>query len=472
MKTLVAIANFGTKNEMYLKRVLQEYRSMTRYQFDIVVFSDIPKDIGQGIEVVVGLPTKDPWSLPFGHKALFAERMLQYDLFIYSEDDILITERNIDAFVEMTKILPEKYIAGFIRYEISETGRKYYNDFHNRFHWDPNSVLKIGEDIFAYYTNEHSGCFILTQGQLQKAINSGGFLLPPRKGRYGTPETAATDPYTQCGLKKLICISNMNDFCIHHLPNICLGKLGADVECDAHEIERLKSIYGTNIVRGPLIDTNTLLDEAVWEKKYHDPYRNDILSLIPNGVKRVLSVGCSCGSVESELVKQGIDVVGIPMDCVTQVSAEARGIKVVPPDFEAAMYALRGGDFDCILFPDVLQHYSDPIFLLKEFLKLLGQYGSIIISVPNFSHPSVVRKRMSGKLLFSKINGNHSFEKYKIHFTTRHMIDSWLDRCGMKVVQAYLKLEPQRERLNSFTMGLMKGTLSRNVVVLCKRITV
>ena len=472
MKILVAIANYGTKNARYLERVLDEYRSMTRFPFDIVVLSNIPKDLGPDIEVIVGLPTKDPWSLPFGHKALFAERMQQYDLFIYSEDDTLITERNIDAFIKMTKILPEKYIAGFLRYEISETGRKYYNDFHNRFHWDPNSVIKIGDNIFAYHTNEHSACFMLTQSQLQKAINSGGFLLPPRNGRYGTPETAATDPYTQCGLKKLICISHLNDFCVHHLPNLYIGKLGVDVEWADSEIDKLRSLNGQNEVRGPLLDTNTLLEHAEFEKRYHESCRNDVLSLVPKGVKRVLSVGCSDGSTESELVKQGIDVVGIPLDCIIQVSAEARGIKVVPPNFEAAMHALRGEDFDCILFPDVLQHYPDPISLLKEFIKLLGKYGSIIISVPNFNHLSVVRKRMLGKIIFSKVNDKHSFEMFKIHFTTRHVIDSWLERCGLKVVRSYCQVDPHRERLNRFTMGLLKGRLSRNVVVLCKRIAV
>jgi 2-polyprenyl-3-methyl-5-hydroxy-6-metoxy-1,4-benzoquinol methylase len=471
MKILVAIANFGTKNAMYLEKVLDEYRSMARFSVDIVVFSNIPKDVGPDVEVIVGLPTKDPWSLPFGHKALFADRMQQYDLFIYSEDDTLITERNIDAFVNMTRILPEEYVAGFIRYEISGTGTKYYNDFHNRFHWDPNSVIKIGEHIFAYYTNEHSACFILTQGQLQKAINSGGFLLPPRKGRYDMLVTSATDPYTQCGLKKLICISHLNDFCIHHLPNVYIDKMGVDVEWAEREIDRLRSIYGTNVVRGPLFDTNTLLEDADWEKRYHEPCRNDILSLIPKGIKRVLSVGCSCGSTESEMIKQGLDVVGIPLDCVIQVSAEARGVNVVPPDIEAAMHALQGRDFDCILFPDVLQHYTDPTSLLKEFMKLLGKDGFIVISVPNFNHASVVRRRMLGKLLFSKVNGKDSFGKYKIHFTTRQMIDSWLERCGLKVVRSYRQVEPHREQLNRFTMGLLKGILSRNVVVLCKRTT-
>ena len=117
MKILVAIANYGNKNMGFLNTVIKEYRSMS-YRIDIVVLSNIPKVLGPGIEVKVGLPSKNPWSLPFGHKKLFAERANDYDLFIYSEDDTLITENNIRAFLDVTRILPEHEIAGFLRYRI------------------------------------------------------------------------------------------------------------------------------------------------------------------------------------------------------------------------------------------------------------------------------------------------------------------------------------------------------------------
>ena len=70
MKVLVVIANHGTKNAEHLNRLLREYRSMS-LKVDIVVLSNIPKDLGSDIEVIVGAPTKDPWSLPFGHKRIF-----------------------------------------------------------------------------------------------------------------------------------------------------------------------------------------------------------------------------------------------------------------------------------------------------------------------------------------------------------------------------------------------------------------
>ena len=77
---------------------------------DIVVLSNIKKDVGQETELLVGMPNKDPWSLPFAHKQVFADRLNNYDLFLYSEDDVLVTEKNIRAFLRAVDVLPENEI--------------------------------------------------------------------------------------------------------------------------------------------------------------------------------------------------------------------------------------------------------------------------------------------------------------------------------------------------------------------------
>jgi hypothetical protein len=99
-----------------------------------VVLSNIPKEFGPHVEVIVGLPTKGPWSLPFGHKKIFTERLEDYDLFIYSEDDTLITWKNIESFLQLTKVLPGSDISGFLRYELMQ---KATNDirFAGPYHW-------------------------------------------------------------------------------------------------------------------------------------------------------------------------------------------------------------------------------------------------------------------------------------------------------------------------------------------------
>src|SRR5689334_14618755 len=113
-RLLVVIASYGTKNDQFLARVLAEYRAM-RYHVDIVVLSNVQKDLGQDVEVRVGLPAKDPWSLPFGHKHIFASRRDAYDLYLYTEDDMLVTERNIEAFRRVGDLLPVDEVAGFFQ---------------------------------------------------------------------------------------------------------------------------------------------------------------------------------------------------------------------------------------------------------------------------------------------------------------------------------------------------------------------
>src|SRR5437870_6734150 len=218
MKILVAIANYGTGNDRYLPRVLEECRRM-RDDVDIVVTSNIAKDLGPDVEVVVGLPNMDPRSLAFAHKLIFAELLEFCDLFIYTEDDNPVTRRNIDAFLRVTDVLPKNELAGFLRTETDSEGKIYFPEVRNQYHWDTASVCRKGEYTFAFFTDEHAGCYALTKEQLRQAIASGGFLVPFHERKYPPLETAATDPYTQCGFRKMMCISHFDDFLVPHLSN-------------------------------------------------------------------------------------------------------------------------------------------------------------------------------------------------------------------------------------------------------------
>jgi hypothetical protein len=308
MKILVGIANYGTKNMGFLRTVISEYQSMS-HQIDIVVFSNIPKALGRGVEVKVGLPSKNPWALPFAHKKVFAERANEYDLFIYSEDDTLITEHHIKAFLDVTRILPAHEIAGFLRYEVDSLGKKYYSTVHSHFHWIPGSVKRIGDRTFARFTNDHSACYLLTREQLKMAIDSGGYLVEPHDERYDLLVTAATDPYTQCGLSKVICISHLQDFGLHHLPDIYIGRLGLAEDEFHRQIETL--LKNDEESHGRLFLAETKFKQGRWSKHYYEKCREDMIGLIPNTVKQVLSIGCSWGATEEALVHKGHKVSAI-----------------------------------------------------------------------------------------------------------------------------------------------------------------
>jgi len=203
LSVLVALASYGTSNDRHLERLIREYRSMP-FEIDIVIISNVDKKPAPGVECRVGLPSKDPWSLPFAHKKLFAERADRYDLFIYSEDDILITERQLRAFLEVTAVLRDNEIAGFIRMEEGSNGSISFPDLHEEYHWDPTSLRSRTGYVLGNFTNEHAACYVLTQSQLRKAIKSGGFLVEPHEWKHDLLCSAATDPYIQCGFTKLI----------------------------------------------------------------------------------------------------------------------------------------------------------------------------------------------------------------------------------------------------------------------------
>ena len=211
LRILAAIATFGEKNLGYLKRMIENFRGMD-FHTDIVVHSNEFRDFGPNVRVVVPPPSDNHWSLQFAHKELFAESAQSYDLFIYSEDDSGLTKANIDAFLRLTPELAPDEIAGYLRYELDDTGQKWFPEMHGSFHWKPESAVRRGQHVVAEFSNEHAAFYILNRNQLKSAIASGGFLRGPREGWYDAPCTAATDPYTSCGFRKVIPITSLEDF--------------------------------------------------------------------------------------------------------------------------------------------------------------------------------------------------------------------------------------------------------------------
>lgn len=465
MKILVAIANHGTKHQEYLDALLREYRSMP-YQVDFIVLSNIPKELGPDVRVVVGCPWKDPWALPFPHKKMFAEKSGEYDLFIYSEDDTLIRQSNIQAFLTATEVLPEDRIAGFMRYEVDAAGQRNYSTVHLHFHWVPNSVERFGAQTFARFTNDHSACYLLTRKQLKKAIASGGYLVEPHMENYDLLVSAATDPYTQCGFRKVICVSDIEDSLVHHLPNQYLGKMGIGPADFQRQIDRLLAIAANGRSRQELFPTETNLYRRWWSMDYYERVREDFLAAVPEGAKRVLSVGCGWGEMEGRLVEKGLEVVGIPIDSVISACAESRGVRLTPPNFEEAFASLAGERFDAVMFPGVLHHIERPFSVFSRAAALLAANGRMIVSVPNFNEIRVWRDLLKRKLPYE---AKRDFQRGLVHFTTRRMVQDWYRRCGLQMVRVTASLENRFRRYARSSGGLLNEWLATEWIFVGRR---
>jgi 2-polyprenyl-3-methyl-5-hydroxy-6-metoxy-1,4-benzoquinol methylase len=461
-KLLVCIASYGTANDKYLARVIQEYKAMS-FAVRIVVLSNIEKPVPAGVELVVGLPTPDPWSLPFAHKKVMVEEVADHDLFIYTEDDTVLTEKHIAAFLQASEALPGDQIPGFFRYEEYGERQRNYAELHGHFHWDPASVEIHGGDVFAYMTNEHAACFLITQEQLRACIASGGFDVPPHSVKYDLACTASTDPYTQCGFRKVLCVTRFDEFLIQHLPNKYVGtKFGITERQLRSQLAELADIGSRGEKPASLFDAETKLPDARYSKDYYEASNPKITAQVPASAKTVLSVGCGAGSLERSLKAAGRSVTAVPIDPVISAEAASEGIEMVLGDFASVLQRLDGRSFDCVIFSNVLHLVEDPAMVLNSFGKLLSPSGVAIVLVPKVSRLPNWWKKVSGHPRFQQ---EVTFTAAGVHATSTAMLKKWFAGAGLSIQKVQNLLPPAAQRLSRLSMGLTDSALADELLV-------
>lgn len=467
LRLLVTIASFGTSGDKYLHRLIEGYQSMP-FEVRIVVLSNIEKTLPPGVELRVGLPTKDPWSLPFAHKQVLADGVNEYDLFIYSEDDTPITERNIQAFLRVSESLPKNEIPGFLRYENGPTGLRNYINMHGHYHWDSSSPCKRGPYTFASLTNEHSACYLLTRAQLRRAIDSGGFLVPPYQGKYDLACTASTDPYTRCGFRKLICISNLDDFLVHHLPDKYTGAdfSASDQEFDK-QVNRLRTIAENGDRPVSLVPTESKLPAAWYSKEYDEPVREEVVGELAKTVKNVLSVGSGSGKTEKWLVKNGLRVTAMPLDPVIAACFEGTEIEVVNGDFPTAIAKLTGRTFDCLFLSNILHLVKDPEETLKQMAELLERGGHILIVTPNMANLKNTFYGLIGRPGFQDLR---DYAKGGVHNVSRKSLGKWLRAAGYRIEHLKWLPAPRFQKMSRLSHQWISPMLSPEMIVLAMKV--
>jgi len=428
----------------------------------VVVLSNLAKPVGPGAELVqVDLTGKNPCSLPFAHKKILADGLNDYDLFIYSEDDTLITESNIDAYLNACAILKENEIPGFFRFERGSDGQVNYPEVHGPFHWDSQSVRRRNECVFASFTNEHSACYILTRDQLARAIASGGFLVEPHHGKYDLICTAATDPYTQCGFEKVIGLTPLNDFLVHHLPNVYLGSVFGVSESELNgQIQRLVRVAENGHRALPFLSAESKLMAGRFSKDCYEKSQPDIVDLVPAEARTVLSVGSARAATEATLVEKGLRVVAVPVDPVFSASASARGIEIAEGDLEMVRAKLAGQQFDCIILVDILHLTKDPTDVMSAFVPLLRSGGTVIVRVPVVQRFSTIYRAIRGDQKLTELG---MYEKTGIHFVSRRIVRRWLGRAGLQIEKVGTDIPSSNSRLPRFLKRLFRPIRARQM---------
>ena len=126
--------------------------------------------------------------------------------------------------------------------------------------------------------------------------------------------------------------------------------------------------------------------------KYFVEFREEILPLLPERSDKVLDLGCGSGETSGHLKEEGRIqwVCGVEGSPEAAEMAQKRLDRLLIGDIEKIDFPFEEESFDLILTLDILEHLVDPWSTLKKLNRLLKPGGSIVVSIPNVRHYSVV----------------------------------------------------------------------------------
>jgi 2-polyprenyl-3-methyl-5-hydroxy-6-metoxy-1,4-benzoquinol methylase len=160
--------------------------------------------------------------------------------------------------------------------------------------------------------------------------------------------------------------------------------------------------------------------------------RPEVARHVPAGTRRLLDVGFGSGAVARGLRRSrpGLSVTGIERR-MPAAAAPAGIDRVIGGDAAGALAALarEGERFDGFLFADVLEHLEDPIGALALARDLALPGATLVASVPNVGHLSILRDLVRGR--FDPLPAGLA-DAGHLRWFTRASLEDALEEAGWK----------------------------------------
>jgi SAM-dependent methyltransferase len=185
--------------------------------------------------------------------------------------------------------------------------------------------------------------------------------------------------------------------------------------------------------------------------------RRVIAPLLPDRIQSVLEIGCGEGNTLEWLnLEHGpIESCGIEIDAQAAEAARLKGLSVHVLDIENAMPPIAEGSVDLLLCLDVLDHMRDPWKTLAHLIRFLKPDGSVIVSIPNVAHVSVLAGLVLGDDWTYQSEG--ILDRTHLRFFTGKTSKQLLVSAGLNVdrIKRYYSRKTHR-RINFLTAGLFR----------------
>jgi len=193
------------------------------------------------------------------------------------------------------------------------------------------------------------------------------------------------------------------------------------------------SVGETAQTNKPRVDVDAHYPTAglTYQSKVSDPYSSHsvILERVGEGKgRRLLDVGSAQGVLAQKFGERGFEVTCVEGSAELAALGRDKCREMIVADLDKPLPQLNG-QFDVIVYGDILEHLRNPMEVFKGFNRSLRPNGRVIVSVPNFVHLWV---RLS--LLFGRFEymDRGILDRTHLRFFTLRSFRDFLHEAGLE----------------------------------------
>lgn len=189
-----------------------------------------------------------------------------------------------------------------------------------------------------------------------------------------------------------------------------------------------------NFVKDKPLDEIISYIEWCFETYPFEAYYSYIHPYLNNPNMRILDMGCANGFLSFWLEKRtkrciyGMDIAEGFVKAA-HVYKTTKGFQSQFMIMDAENSGLKSDSFDLVIMLDVLHHFPDTAYVLKEIQRILKKGGALIVLEPNPFNPLIVYHEI--KWGITKVKWRHEHEK---HFRRGYYLNSF-KKAGFDIVE-------------------------------------
>lgn len=199
---------------------------------------------------------------------------------------------------------------------------------------------------------------------------------------------------------------------------------------------------------------------------YYANARKEIAPFLPARLENVFEVGCSEGNTllwlqEEKGAKKcrGLEILPEAAE-----RAKAKGLEITIGNIETDKITLPEKN-DLVLCLDVLEHLQDPWHILPVIAENIRAGGSLIVSLPNVSHVSIL-----AGLIFRndwRYQASGILDRTHMRFFTHRTASELIAGAGMKIIRSKPKFARKTHRnINLLTLKIFERFLAYQYIFL------